>query len=249
MKDQLAESLVEQKKKNEKDEISKLPFNSKTQSTLKNKIFVNLSAEDLYFLITRAGWKVTKIYDHYTFKQDTFKRDFVGMNLNARKTAKTSVEKDFYKLLNNSNFGNDCRNSTGNSKLELLYDGLDELKYIKKHTSILSDQQLSEFFSTDLLKEQLNNEFKEQCANLNENDPFYFSIKENLTQKYEEDLEAIDMYNRKTENNNYKNNRIIQKIEDKIKSCDDLRKNLGIWNSTMPNLLLLNQLLSKMKQV
>ena len=29
----------------------------------------------------------------------------------------------------------------------------------------------------------------------------------------------------KTENNNYKNNRIIQKIEDKIKSCDDLRKN------------------------
>ena len=95
----------------------------------------------------------------------------------------------------------------------------------------------------------MNNEFKEQCANLNENDSFYFSIKENLTQKYEEDLEAIDMYNRKTENNNYKNNRIIQKIEDKIKSCDDLRKNLGIWNSTMPNLLLLNQLLSKMKQV
>ena len=212
-------------KKNEKDDISKLQFNSKTHSTLKNKIFVNLYAEDLYFLTTRAGWKVTKIYDHYTFKQDTFKRDFVGMNLNARKTAKTSVEKDFYKLLNNSNFGNDCRNSTGNSKLELLYDGLDELKYIKKHTSILSDQQLSEFFSTDLLKEQLNNEFKEQCANLNENDPFYFSIKENLTQKYEEDLEAIDMYNRKTENNNYKNNRIIQKIEDKIKSCDDLRKN------------------------
>ena len=76
----------------------------------------------------------------------------------------------------------------------------------------------------------MNNEFKEQCANLNENDPFYFSIKEKLTQKYEEDLEAIDMYTkrknkRKTKNNNYKNNRIIQKIEDKIKSCDDLRQN------------------------
>ena len=34
-------------------------------------------AEDLYFLTTRAGWKVAKIYDHYTFKQDKFKRDFV----------------------------------------------------------------------------------------------------------------------------------------------------------------------------
>ena len=174
---------------------------------------MNLYAEDLYFLTTRAGWKVTKIYDHYTFKQDIFRRDFVIMNQNARKTAKTSIEKVFYKLLNNSNFGNDCRNSIGNCQLELLYDGLDELKYIKKHTSILSDQQLSIFFSTDILKEQLNNEFKEQCANLNENDSFYFSIKENLTQKYEEDLEAINMHKKrknkiKTENNNYKNNRI-----------------------------------------
>ena len=43
-----------------KDEISKLPLNSKTHATLKKKIFVNLHAEDLYFLTTRAGWKVTK---------------------------------------------------------------------------------------------------------------------------------------------------------------------------------------------
>ena len=88
--------------------------------------------EDLYFLTTRAGWKVTKIYNHYTFKQDTFKRDFVVINQNARKSAKRSVEKDFYKLLNNSNFGNDCRNSIGYCKLDLLYDGLHEIKYIKK---------------------------------------------------------------------------------------------------------------------
>ena len=127
-------------KKKGKEEISKLPFNSKTHATLKKKIFVNLYAEDLYFLTTRAGWKVTKIYDHYTFKQDTFKRDFVVMNQNARKTAKTSVEKDFYKLLNNSNFGNDCRNNIGNCKLDLLYDGLDEIykktyQYFKRSTT------------------------------------------------------------------------------------------------------------------
>ena len=115
-----------------KDEISALPFNSKTHSTLKKNTFVNIYAEDLYFLTTRARWRVTKIYDHYTFKQDTFKRDFVVMNQNARKTAKTSVEKDFYKLLNNSNFGNDYRNNIGNCKLELIYDGLDEINYIKK---------------------------------------------------------------------------------------------------------------------
>ena len=81
---------------------------------------MNIYAKDLYFLTTRAGWRVTKIYDHYTFKQDTFKRGFVVMNQNTGKTVKSSVEKDFYKLLNNSNFGNDCRNNIGNCKLELL---------------------------------------------------------------------------------------------------------------------------------
>ena len=104
-------------KKPDKDEIASLPFNSKTHATLNKKIFVDLYAEDLYFLTTRAGWKVAKIYDHYTFKQDTFKKDFVVMSQNARKTAKTKVEKDFYKLLNNSNFGNDCRNNLGNCNL------------------------------------------------------------------------------------------------------------------------------------
>ena len=48
-------------KKENKDEIAALPFNSKTHATLDKKIFVNLYAEDLYFLTTRAGWKVTKI--------------------------------------------------------------------------------------------------------------------------------------------------------------------------------------------
>ena len=33
------------------------------------------------------------------------------MNQNARKTDKSKVEKHFYKLLNNSNFGNDSRNN------------------------------------------------------------------------------------------------------------------------------------------
>ena len=233
-------------KKDGKDEISKLPFNSKTHSTLKKKTYVSLYAEDLYFLTTRAGWKVTKIYDHYTFKQDTFKRDFVVLNQNARKTAKTSVEKDFYKLLNNSNFGNDCRNNIGNCKLELIYDGLEESKYIKNYNNF--DDEIFEFFSTDLLRENLNNEFREQIQKLDTNDPYYFSILENLTEKYERDLAGIERRNRtlkkkKAQNENYQNNKIIQKIEERIKACDDLRKNRMILNLTTHNLQPLNRLL------
>ena len=126
-------------KKENKDEVVTLPFNLKTHNPLNKKIHVNFYAEDLYVLTTRAGWKFTQIYDHYTFKQDTFKKDFVVMNQNARKTAKTKAKKDFYKLLNNSNFGNDYRKNLGNCKLELLFDSLDEISYIKKFSNILQD--------------------------------------------------------------------------------------------------------------
>ena len=127
-------------------------FSDNEQSTEKKRIFVNLCAEDLYFLTTRAGWKVTKIYEHYTFKQDTFKKDFAVMNQNARKIAKTKAEKDFHKLLNNSNFGNDCRNNIGNCKLDLLYDGLDEISYIKKFTNIFNYDRFSEFLFSRFIK-------------------------------------------------------------------------------------------------
>ena len=56
----------------EKDKINTFTYNSKTHSTLKEKKFISLYAEDLHFLITRAGWFVTHIYAHYTFEQAMF---------------------------------------------------------------------------------------------------------------------------------------------------------------------------------
>ena len=43
----------------EKDTVNSFPYNSKTHSTLKEKKFILLYAEDLHFLVTRAGWLVT----------------------------------------------------------------------------------------------------------------------------------------------------------------------------------------------
>ena len=150
-------------KKDDKDKFASLPFNSKTHATLNKKIFVNLYAEDIYLLSTQAGWKVSKIYDHYTFKQDTFKKDFAFMNQNARKTGKTKIEKNFYKLLNTSNFDNDCRNNLGNCKLELLFNGLDEISYVKKFTNVMQDHCYREFFSVDLLQDQVREEFDKKA--------------------------------------------------------------------------------------
>ena len=56
----------------EKDKTKTFPYNSKIQSTLKEKKFVTLYAEDLRFLVIRAGWQVTYIYAHYIFEQSKF---------------------------------------------------------------------------------------------------------------------------------------------------------------------------------
>ena len=53
---------------------------------------------------------------------------------------------------------------------------------------------------------------------------------ENVTEKFERDLAGMECRNRtlkkkKAQNKNYQNYKIIQKIEERIKACDGLRKN------------------------
>ena len=71
----------------EKEKINPFLYSSKTHSTLNEKKYVALYAEDLHFLITRAGWLVTHIYEHFTFAQSKFTKDFVIMNQKAKQTS------------------------------------------------------------------------------------------------------------------------------------------------------------------
>ena len=87
---------------------------AKTPSTMDKKFSVPLYAEHLKFLMERCCWKVTKIHQYFTFRQEMFKKDFVVSNQVARQNAKTPMEKNFYKLMNNANFGYDCRNNFEN---------------------------------------------------------------------------------------------------------------------------------------
>ena len=103
------------------------------------------------FLITCCGWKVTKIYFHFTFEQSMFKKDFVISNQIARQNAQTEMEKKFYKLMNNSNFGYDCQNNFDNCFLASVTDELEEMSYIRKYQNVL-DPSVKDFFPTTLLE-------------------------------------------------------------------------------------------------
>ena len=101
---------------------------AKAHANLLENFFLLMYLEDLVFCIKRVGWKVTKIHLHLTFEQARFKRKFILMNQKSRQESKNSVEKDFCKLVNNSNFGYDCRNNVvNNCKFVPIFDEYKEI--------------------------------------------------------------------------------------------------------------------------
>ena len=93
------------------------PLN-KSHATLIAETFIPLYLEHLKFLVSRCAGKVTKIFTHFAFEQVRFKKDFILMKQRSRQNAKNSIEKDFFKVLDNANFRYDCRNNTDSCTFE-----------------------------------------------------------------------------------------------------------------------------------
>ena len=127
---------------------------AKSHATMFPKKYIPLYLEDLRFLIKRTGWVVTKLYSHFTFEQDAFKKEFVLMNQRFRQNAKNDIEKNFYKLMNNANFGFDCRNNANNLKFEPLIDEINELTYIKKYYNLF-DSKINNFVNSEILEKNI----------------------------------------------------------------------------------------------
>ena len=138
------------------------------------------------------GWLVTKIYQHFTFEQSKFKKDFVVMNHKARHKTTTPVERDFYKLLNNSNFGIDCRNNIDNRILEPIYNEISEIAYIKKFDNIFDNERYSQLSDTNIMTQEVNEKYDQLTLNLYKTDPTYLTQKYSYESRREEDLETTN---------------------------------------------------------
>ena len=119
----------------------------------------------------RYEWKVIKIYSHFTFEQSCFKREFVLTNQRKRQEAKSSIEKDFHKLMNNAIFGNDCRDNRNNRKFQPIGNEIEEVTYIKKYYNLF-DNNVSKFVNSDILEKQINQEFEQNLSTIKFDDPF-----------------------------------------------------------------------------
>ena len=136
---------------------------AKAHADLFKTIFLPMHLEDLVFCIKSAGGKVTKIHSHLTFKQARFKQNFILMNQKSRQQSENSVEKDFYKLMNNSNFGYDCRNNIDNCKFVPIFDEYKEINFLNRYHNIF-DEKVSKFVTSDLLKSQIEEEYNDKVS-------------------------------------------------------------------------------------
>ena len=113
----------------------------------------------------RYEWKVIKIYSHFTFEQSCLKREFVLTNQRKRQEAKSSIEKYFHKLMNNANFGNDCRDNRNNRKFQPIVNEIEEVTFKKKYYNLF-DNNVSKFVNSDILEKQINQEFEQNLSTI-----------------------------------------------------------------------------------
>ena len=80
------------------------------------------------------------------------------MNQKASQMATSSVERDFYKVLNNYNFGIDYRNNINNCILEPLYYEVTEISCIKNFALFFGNDTYREFFCPTVMRKRIRSE-------------------------------------------------------------------------------------------
>ena len=108
----------------------------------------------------------------YTFEQVKFEKDMVTKNQISRQNVKVSVEKDFYKLMNNANFGYDCRNNADNCTFASVFDEIEGLSYTRRFQNIFA------FVSSELLEKQIKEDFLNKIGAIEQIDE-YFEARKN----------------------------------------------------------------------
>ena len=113
------------------------------------------------------------------------------MKQKSRQIAQTNVEKDFYKLLNNSNFGIDFRSNIDNRTLEPIYDEISEIAFIKKYENIFGNEKYFQFSEINVITEEVNEKYERLHLWLDKNDLTYLARRYDYDSQREQDLNSV----------------------------------------------------------
>ena len=173
---------------------------AKSHSNVLPKRCIPLYLEEIKFPILRCGWKVTKLYKHYYFDQERFKRDFILMNQKSRQQAANKIESDFFKLLNNANFGYDCRNNLDSCTFKPINDEIGELSFIRRYYNNLFDKDIQPFINSKILQQEIDERVNNEKQKIKESDPFYCAKIRSLDNRRSAENEVLERFKEKEKN-------------------------------------------------
>ena len=99
--------------------------------SLLNKLHYVTHYLNLKFYIEH-GMKLTKIHRVIQFQQSRWLQPYIAKNTKLRASAKSEMEKEFYKLMNNSIYGKTCENQAKRSDIRLVADPTEFMKLLSK---------------------------------------------------------------------------------------------------------------------
>ena len=183
---------------------NKYKVSAKAHANMLSKKFIPLYLEEIKFGVLRCGWKVTKLHKHYYFDQERCKKNFILINQKARQEATDKVESDFCKLLNNANFGYDCRNNLGNCSFDPITDEIRELNFIKRYHSNLYDENIRPFITSRFLSEDIQERYNNERQLIKEDDKNYAAKVRSLENRRHAETEALEAFKRKEKKHHQK---------------------------------------------
>ena len=94
------------------------------------------------------------------------------MNQKSRQESKYGIEKDFYKLMNNLNFGYDSQNNLDNCQFVPIFDEYKEVTYVRRYFNFF-DPRVSQFVTGDLIRQEIEEKYNDRLIKLDKEDNFY----------------------------------------------------------------------------
>ena len=101
-----------------------------------------------------------------------------------------------------------------------IYDDFSETAYIKNYTTTFNDETFRDFFSPPLLRQEITQTYDAKIFALNKDDPTYKARKKYFERKREEDLDAVNTF----EKNKKAKKRKFRSVEVNILDCQGPRK-------------------------